>query len=60
MFLFQLIYGANDQLLKDMRIERNPNKYHFIIQGGDPKVKQSYRIRGVIKDNSKIIFLISQ
>ena len=35
---FQLMYGANDQLLKDMKIERNPSKYHYIIQGGDPKV----------------------
>ena len=43
-FWFQLMYGANDQLLKDMKIERNPSKYHYIIQGGDPKVVNSFII----------------
>lgn len=35
---YQLLYGATDGKLAEMGLKRNPNMYHFINQGGDPKV----------------------
>ena len=35
---YQLIMGATEQKLAEMRLKRNPDAYHYIRQGGDPKV----------------------
>ena len=36
--LFQLIFGANDQKLSELKLTRDPHKYFYINQGGEPKV----------------------
>ncbi|XP_076437285.1 unconventional myosin-Id-like [Babylonia areolata] len=35
---YQLLMGAPDDRLSKMRLTRDPSVYHFINQGGDPKV----------------------
>ncbi|KAK3589621.1 hypothetical protein CHS0354_043081 [Potamilus streckersoni] len=34
---YQLLSGAPDQKLEEMKLSRNPDEYHFIRQGGSPK-----------------------
>jgi len=43
---YQLLTGANDPTLKDLKLERSADRYHFIRQGGEPKVK--YPITGLV------------
>ncbi|KAK7010457.1 unconventional myosin-Id [Biomphalaria glabrata] len=45
---YQLLSGAQDAMLSEYKLTRDPQKYHFINQGGDPKVgsindKQDFR-----------------
>lgn len=35
---YQLLTGANDDILKTMKLTRNAENYHYIRQGGEPKV----------------------
>ncbi|XP_076094542.1 unconventional myosin-Id-like isoform X1 [Mytilus galloprovincialis] len=34
---YQLIFGANDQKLAELKLTRDPKKYFYINQGGEPK-----------------------
>lgn len=34
---YQLLYGAKDEKLKEYKLVRDPGKYFYVNQGGDPK-----------------------
>ncbi|XP_062611232.1 unconventional myosin-Id-like, partial [Saccostrea cucullata] len=34
---YQLLYGAKDEKLKEYKLAREPQKYFYVNQGGDPK-----------------------
>ena len=36
---YQLLSGAKDEKLAELKLSRDPTQYYFINQGGDPKVK---------------------
>ena len=37
--LLQLLMGAPEDRLTQMRLTRDPTRYHFVSQGGDAKVR---------------------
>ena len=39
LFLLQLLLGAPEDRLTQMRLTRDPTRYHFVSQGGDAKVR---------------------
>uniref|UniRef100_A0A0B7ADG6 Myosin motor domain-containing protein n=2 Tax=Arion vulgaris TaxID=1028688 RepID=A0A0B7ADG6_9EUPU len=48
---YQLLSGAQDSMLDELKLNRDPSKYDFINQGGDPKVatiNDKHDFRGVM------------